>query len=119
MLKKAKLIPGERPNEYQVYNLGEASSWLRIDPRILKVEIEKGKLPAIKAGEQTYRISGENLLRYTGSATVAQMQPNYTTPPNLGVATTPQSMPKHINTSGVPTVDEVLERNKTRLRNEE
>jgi len=71
MSKKKILKQGERPQEYKFYNLGEAANWLRMDARILKVEIERGSLSAIKAGEQTYRISGESLLRYVGSATVS------------------------------------------------
>lgn len=76
MSKKVILKQGERPQEYKLYNLGEAANWLRMDPRILKSEINKGSIAAIKAGEQTYRISGENLLRYTGSQSIAQMKPD-------------------------------------------
>lgn len=79
---------------FKVYTAKEAADILRVDRTAIYDAVNKGELETKDLGKG-YKFLGETLLRFMGSATVNQMQPNA---PSLG-GTTPQ-MPD-FSTTGV------------------
>lgn len=94
-----------------VYNLEEASNLLDIDRKTTYQLIKQGELPAKKVGKG-YKLLGEHLVNFMGSATITpqSMQPNFTAPANVGAVSNNPNMRWEPNKNNSGAVDNRIDK---------
>lgn len=99
----------EEPNEikpFAVYSINQAADLVGVDRKAIYTLGNKGTIPLVKIGKG-YKVLGENLLRFMGSASISQMRPNT----NMGAAVPGEDYNrKVIDNEGVPSLNQSVKK---------